>query len=60
MSYQGTVTVKVISVDNVPEADIQGGSDPYVTVSIGKTKQKTKAIQNELNPVFNESLLLCI
>lgn len=37
--------IKVIEARNVPPADINGKSDPYVTVSTDKTKcalQKTK------------------
>ena len=57
MSFKGTVTIEIISVDNVPKADIQGGSDPYVTVSIGGTTKKTSVKENDLNPVYNESLI---
>ena len=58
MSYSGTVTVKVISVSNVPIADANGSSDPYVTITVGKTEQKTTDKANDLNPVFNESIVL--
>ena len=54
MSYKGTVTVEVLSVDDVPEADFHGGSDPYVSVKVGGKEQKTTAKENDLNPVYNE------
>ena len=58
MSYSGTVTIKVVSVSNVPVADANGSSDPYVIITVGKTEQKTSEKSNNLNPVFNESIAL--
>ena len=56
MSFPGTVVITVISVDNVPVADLNGKSDPYVTVEIGSKKQKTTVKKKELNPVYNECM----
>jgi Ca2+-dependent lipid-binding protein len=53
-------------IDSIQFADGVGGSqqqsanfwdcsDPYVELSCGKTSQKTKVINNNLNPEFNET-----
>eukprot|EP00041_Stephanoeca_diplocostata_P011791 m.194915 g.194915 ORF g.194915 m.194915 type:complete len:485 (-) comp18669_c0_seq2:59-1513(-) len=74
---QGTVTVRatyderrkratlhVICATNLPIADANGFSDPYVKVwlfrgtqQIKKSKRKTKIMYKNLNPVFNEALV---
>lgn len=43
--------------------DTNGFSDPYIAVQMhpdrsGRTKKKTKTIQKNLNPVFNETITL--
>ena len=59
MSYPGTVTVLIKSVDNVPVADLTS-SDPYLTIEIGGNKQKTTVKKSELNPVYNECLIFSL
>ena len=56
----GKLTIEVISASDLPSADIQGSSDPYCKIKCGSFKQQTKAIQNDLNPVWNECLCLFI
>lgn len=48
--------------DNLKSMDINGKSDPYVKVTLvskGKRlkKKKTSVQKNNLNPVYNESML---
>lgn len=38
---------------NLIAMDSDGTSDPYVLIEVGKTKQKTKMINNSLNPVWD-------
>lgn len=35
-----------------------GLSDPFVVCTLGRQQQKTKVIDNNLNPVWNQMLLL--
>ncbi|KAL9233721.1 hypothetical protein vseg_008679 [Gypsophila vaccaria] len=35
-------------------------SDPYVIVSLGKQKLRTRYIRRSLNPIWNDDLTLCI
>eukprot|EP01084_Bolivina_argentea_P231641 390580_1 len=47
------VELEVISGHGLASKDIGGKSDPYVKIKIGNREEKTKIIQNSLNPVFN-------
>ena len=53
----GIVTVKLLSCSDLvnADADTPGGlSDPYVVLSIGKSRRVGKRQKNTLNPFFNE------
>ena len=52
----GELTVEVVSCSNLLIADMNGKSDPYVKVMMGKTTQQTRCIEKTLDPVFNEKL----
>ncbi|XP_072021278.1 extended synaptotagmin-2-like isoform X3 [Amphiura filiformis] len=55
---QGVLRICVVECKNLIKADIglmkKGKSDPYVVCQVGAQQYKTKILQNELNPVFNE------
>lgn len=50
----GTVTVRVVRAASLPRAD-KNSSDPFVQVTHGKQKFKTKAKKKNLDPEWNES-----
>ncbi|KAH0793346.1 C2 domain containing protein [Histomonas meleagridis] len=53
---QLALNVRVVSARNLKIADANGKSDPYVIVKLGNEQRKTKAIQNTLDPVWNEEM----
>ena len=54
MSWAGTVKVRIIQAAKIPSADVNGQSDPYCSVTLGRVTKRTKAIERTLNPVWNE------
>ncbi|XP_078174363.1 calcium-dependent lipid-binding (CaLB domain) family protein [Carex rostrata] len=53
---QGKLTVTVKRANNLPNADVIGKSDPYVVLYTRPMfKVKTKVIDNNLNPEWNET-----
>ncbi|XP_021687724.2 C2 and GRAM domain-containing protein At1g03370 isoform X2 [Hevea brasiliensis] len=63
--------VRVIEARNLPAMDLNGSSDPYVRVQLGKQKFKTKVVKKNLNPSWgeefsfrvedlNEELIICV
>ncbi len=57
IEFIGVLVVKIISAKDLVNADIIGKSDPYVVAQLGKQILKSKVIQNDLNPVWNETLM---
>ncbi|KAJ6852061.1 synaptotagmin-5-like isoform X1 [Iris pallida] len=56
---QGRLTVTVVKASGLKNLEMIGKSDPYVVVSIRPMfKVKTKVINNNLNPVWNETFEL--
>eukprot|EP01119_Soliformovum_irregulare_P009702 TRINITY_DN2331_c0_g1_i4.p1 TRINITY_DN2331_c0_g1~~TRINITY_DN2331_c0_g1_i4.p1 ORF type:complete len:1787 (+),score=428.30 TRINITY_DN2331_c0_g1_i4:45-5405(+) len=47
--------VKVIGAKGLAPSDNNGSSDPYVEITVGKQKYKTKVVDKNLNPVWNET-----
>lgn len=59
VEFVGLVKVNVVKGTNLAIRDIVT-SDPYVILSLGNQSVKTRVIKNNLNPVWNESLMLSI
>jgi len=55
-----TLHMKIIEAKNVPAADGNGKSDPYVKFVMNGQEFKTKAIQNTLTPQWNEVFQLSL
>ena len=53
----GRLDFKLIGAKNLENADYIGKSDPYALVEYKKEEYKTKTISNNLNPVWNMSLV---
>ncbi|EES11541.1 hypothetical protein BDA96_06G261500 [Sorghum bicolor] len=54
---RGVLSVTVISGEDLPAMDMNGKSDPYVVLSLKKTKTKykTRVVNESLNPVWNQT-----
>ncbi|KAK7271462.1 hypothetical protein RJT34_27394 [Clitoria ternatea] len=59
VEFVGLIKVNVVKGTNLAVRDILT-SDPYVILSLGHQSVKTRVIKNNLNPVWNESLMLSI
>ncbi|ERN05468.1 hypothetical protein AMTRI_Chr12g234790 [Amborella trichopoda] len=55
----GLLRVRVIKGVNLAVRDIRS-SDPYVVLTMGKQKLKTRVIEKNVNPVWNEELTFSI
>jgi Ca2+-dependent lipid-binding protein len=55
LKLQGKLTVQVIKATNLKNLEMYGKSDPYVRLYVRVLfKEKTRVIDNNLNPVWNE------
>ncbi|KAG2372538.1 ADP-ribosylation factor GTPase-activating protein [Vigna angularis] len=57
--FVGLIKVNVVKGINLAVRDVMS-SDPYVIISLGHQSVKTRVIKNNLNPIWNESLMLSI
>ncbi|KAK8946141.1 Synaptotagmin-4 [Platanthera guangdongensis] len=56
---QGRISITVVKATSLKNMEVIGKSDPYVTLHIRPVfKVKTKVINNNLNPVWNETFEL--
>ncbi|XP_072998629.1 GTPase activating protein 1-like [Typha latifolia] len=55
----GLLKVKVVRGINLAVRDLKS-SDPYVILKMGKQKLKTRVINRNINPVWNEELTLSV
>ncbi|KAI4370462.1 hypothetical protein MLD38_018815 [Melastoma candidum] len=59
VEFIGLIKVNVVKGTNLAVRDVMT-SDPYVILALGQQSVKTRVIKNNLNPVWNESLMLSI
>ncbi|XP_042450849.1 probable ADP-ribosylation factor GTPase-activating protein AGD11 isoform X1 [Zingiber officinale] len=59
VEFVGLIKVDVIRGTNLAIRDVVT-SDPYVILSLGHQSMKTRVIKSNLNPVWNEKLMLSI
>ncbi|KAK6912591.1 C2 domain [Dillenia turbinata] len=59
---RGVLSVTVISAEDLPAVDLMGKADPYVVVMMKKsqTKNKTRVVNESLNPVWNQTFDLVV
>lgn len=48
------LTVRVIEARNLPATDLNGFSDPYVRLQLGRQRFRTKVVKKTLNPTWGE------
>jgi stromal membrane-associated protein len=58
IEFVGVFMIKLVSCKNLVNADVVGVSDPYVVMKLGTQTIKSRRILNNLNPVFNEMMML--
>eukprot|EP01098_Paradermamoeba_levis_P015334 TRINITY_DN7726_c0_g1_i1.p1 TRINITY_DN7726_c0_g1~~TRINITY_DN7726_c0_g1_i1.p1 ORF type:complete len:550 (+),score=128.35 TRINITY_DN7726_c0_g1_i1:78-1727(+) len=51
---KGSLYIKVIEAKDLAFKNPSGNSDPFVKITVGDEKQKTKVIKRNLNPVWNQ------
>ncbi|KAL8144528.1 hypothetical protein V2J09_017560 [Rumex salicifolius] len=59
IEFIGLIHVKVLRGTHLAIRDVVS-SDPYVIISLGQQSVRTHVIKNNLNPVWNEKLMLSI
>src|SRR3990167_5099285 len=57
---KGNVSCTVVECQSLLAKDKNGLSDPYVILTAGKTKYKTKVVKKDLNPTFNQTFVLYV
>jgi len=55
---KGQIRVVVHRADDLPRMDLNGKADPYVVLTYGDKKEKTKSCKNTLDPVWDHELFL--
>ncbi|KAE8682271.1 putative ADP-ribosylation factor GTPase-activating protein AGD11 [Hibiscus syriacus] len=59
VEFVGLIRVNVVKGTNLAARDMLS-SDPYVILALGQQSLKTRVIRNNLNPIWNKSLMLSI
>ncbi|MES1910298.1 MAG: hypothetical protein MHM6MM_002918, partial [Cercozoa sp. M6MM] len=55
--YYGVLNVEVMNGAQLPAADRNGLSDPFLVLKLGDEKRKTTVKKNTLNPTWNENFM---
>ena len=50
--------MEIVRARALEAKDYNGKSDPFVVVELGNSRLRTKTIQGDLNPVWNETMSL--
>lgn len=56
LEAEGTLYVQLLKARNLPAADANGKSDPYVKLSLGEQKQRSRTIRKTLDPVWQNEV----
>eukprot|EP00479_Gromia_sphaerica_P010883 TRINITY_DN5156_c0_g1_i1.p1 TRINITY_DN5156_c0_g1~~TRINITY_DN5156_c0_g1_i1.p1 ORF type:complete len:62 (+),score=7.78 TRINITY_DN5156_c0_g1_i1:151-336(+) len=56
VEYEGILFIHLRNAEGLRKADLISDSDPYVVVSNGHQSVKSKVIDNDNNPTWNENL----
>ncbi|KAL6500596.1 ADP-ribosylation factor GTPase-activating protein agd12, partial [Orobanche hederae] len=59
VEFIGMLKVKVVKGSNLAIRDMLS-SDPYVVLTLGQQKAQTTVVESNLNPVWNEELMLSV
>ncbi|KAK6119220.1 hypothetical protein DH2020_047035 [Rehmannia glutinosa] len=59
VEFVGLINVNIVRGTNLAVRDMVS-SDPYVILSLGNQSMRTRVIKNNLNPVWNERIMLSI
>ncbi|KAL8512617.1 hypothetical protein ACS0TY_018924 [Phlomoides rotata] len=59
VEFIGMLKVKVIKGTNLAVRDVRS-SDPYVVLKLGMQKAQTAVVKSNLNPIWNEELMLSV
>ncbi|XP_042520157.1 ADP-ribosylation factor GTPase-activating protein AGD12-like isoform X2 [Macadamia integrifolia] len=59
VEFIGMLKIKVIKGTNLAIRDLLS-SDPYVVLTLGQQKVQTQVVKSNLNPVWNEDLMLSV
>ncbi|OVA01165.1 C2 calcium-dependent membrane targeting [Macleaya cordata] len=59
VEFVGLIKVNIVRGTNLAVRDVMT-SDPYVILTLGQQSMKTRVIKSNLNPVWNERLMLSI
>ncbi|XP_059069809.1 ADP-ribosylation factor GTPase-activating protein AGD12 isoform X2 [Cryptomeria japonica] len=59
VEFTGLLKVKVVKGTNLAVRDVMT-SDPYVVLTLGQQTMKTRVVKSNLNPVWNEEIMLSV
>jgi len=57
---KGKINVRIIAAKDLMAADINGLSDPYVELTLGKSTSKSKTVTKTLNPTWDDTFEMSV